>query len=70
VTGPLAVLTGSEMHSTKGPFRVDAGHIALNASGSISITCGGSSIVLEPGSITIQSGGPVDVKGAPIKLNC
>lgn len=70
VSGNLHVSTGNEFHVAKGAHRIDAAHIALSATGSISITCGGSSIVLKPGSISIQSSGPVDVKGAPIKLNC
>jgi type VI secretion system secreted protein VgrG len=70
VSGNLQVNSGNELHVAKGLHRVDASHIALNATGSISITCGGSAIILKPGSISIESSGPVDVKGAPIKLNC
>ena len=48
--------------AVKGPMTVDAGAIILSA--------GSSSIVISPAGIKILSGGPVDINGAPINLNC
>jgi type VI secretion system secreted protein VgrG len=40
------------------------------ADAEIHLQVGGSSIHIEPGSIKITSAGPVEINGAPIKLNC
>jgi hypothetical protein len=50
-------------------IRMDPSSVSIKGKDKITLECGGSTIELTPGGITISSSGPVDVKGAPIKLN-
>jgi type VI secretion system secreted protein VgrG len=50
-------------------IRMDTSSVSITGKSKITLTCGGSSIELTPGGITITSSGPVEVKGLPIKLN-
>ena len=53
---------GIATFAVKGPMTVHASTIILSA--------GSSSIIISPGGIKILSGGPVDINGAPVNLNC
>lgn len=70
VYGNLNVSTGNEYHHAGSLFKVDGPMFQVHASTHIELVCGGSSILLEPGKITIKSGGEVVINGSPIKLNC
>jgi type VI secretion system secreted protein VgrG len=61
---------GTETHNTTATHKIVCTDFVVEASASISLTCGGSTIKLENGRITITSAGPVEVHGAPINLNC
>ncbi|MFT3767297.1 MAG: type VI secretion system tip protein TssI/VgrG [Minicystis sp.] len=62
--------------STASPTGLKGSKLAITGGGEISspqgfkIDCGGSSIEITPGSISITSSGPITINGAPIKLNC
>jgi uncharacterized protein (DUF2345 family) len=51
-------------------IRLEAPAIMLKASAMMVLECGGSKIELYPSSIKITSGGPVEVNGSVVKLNC
>jgi type VI secretion system secreted protein VgrG len=51
-------------------IRLEAPTIMLTASAMMVLECGGSKIELYPGSMRITSGGPIEVNGSVVKLNC
>lgn len=70
VQGNLNVSAENEYHHAGSLFKVDGPMFQVHASTHIELVCGGSSILLEPGKITIKSSGEVVINGSPIKLNC
>ena len=69
ITFVLNVTAQEEYHHNSGCWQMQGGKFHVFAE-EIVFKAGGSSIVIKDGGIEIQSGGPVVVKGAPIKLNC
>jgi hypothetical protein len=68
--GPIKETSGSNHTIDTGSFRVSASDVAQISASKIVLMAGGSNITITPGGITITSAGPVDIHGAPIKLNC
>ncbi|MFO0591370.1 MAG: type VI secretion system tip protein TssI/VgrG [Polyangiaceae bacterium] len=64
------ITAGSVYMSAKDVVQVNAEHFHVFGRSSIKLVCGGSAIVIEPGSIQIVSSGPVNVNGGVVKLNC
>lgn len=69
-TGAYKHHAGAMWILADGTHKTHCEDFIVEASSSIKLLCGGSSIVITNGNITIQSAGPVDIKGAPINLNC
>jgi type VI secretion system secreted protein VgrG len=78
VSGAAALSASTREVQTAGNYSVMAsGKIAISSASKIELSCGGSKIVLSPGSIDIQSAtinvtgaGTVTVMGGLVKLNC
>lgn len=69
-TGDIKETSGGNHTIDTGSFWVSASGVAQISATKIVLMAGGSNITITPGGISITSAGPVDVHGAPIKLNC
>jgi hypothetical protein len=63
------VHTGNTFHHVDGVFQLTGPKFHVYAD-EIILQAGGSQVLIRPGGISITSSGPVEIIGAPIKLNC
>ena len=61
---------GIEISAPLGTYHLSAKEVKIEGTTQITLSCGGSSIKLTPGTIDITSAGVVTVKGAMVKINC
>ena len=61
---------GIEISAPLGTYHLSALEVKIEGKTGITLSCGGSSIKLTPGTIDITSAGVVTVKGAMVKINC
>ena len=64
------IKSGSVYVSAKDVVQINAEHFHVFGRSTIKLVCGGSAIVMDPGSIQIVTTGPVSVNGGVVKLNC
>ena len=62
-------VTGTHDEQTSGDYKLKATNVKVDASSSVTITCGGATVTISGGNVDVKASGNVNVAGGKIKLN-